>query len=316
MLKTTQHNQKNSKCNTKKNVQIDELITWDVTGKDHPVNTGYEKNEEMNKKIIIITGDITKIQVDVVVNAANSYLRGGGGVDGAIHCAAGYDLYDYLCSHYTYCKTGDFKPSPGFKMPCKEILHGVGPIGENAIQLQSVYVRCLEYVRLKGYKSIAFPCISTGIFGYNNNSACPVVLEVVRNWLEVNPLWEGKIIFCCYNLTDYNIYLKFLPYYFPTTKLDDNEPKNISDELDKEQVKSINTDPEQVTISNSQDTDNDFKQRIDINKRMFYYLDIEDYDLSKEQQKEYIDECFEQFKEKYIEEKKDIEELYEIKKPC
>ncbi|EDR26816.1 MACRO domain-containing protein, putative [Entamoeba dispar SAW760] len=313
MSKTPQDNEKKRSHTTKQNVQIDELSTWDVKGKNQQVITGYKKNEEMNKKIIVVTGDITKIQADVVVNAANSYLRGGAGVDGAIHSAAGYELYDYLRSHYKHCDTGDFKPSPGFKMPCKEILHGVGPIGENAIQLQRVYVRCLEYVRLKEYKSIAFPCISTGIFGYSNEKACPVVLEVVRDWLEVNPLWDGKIIFCCYNLTDLNIYSKFLPYYFPTTEFEDNESKNISDEVVKEKIKSNNKDLEQVKISCDQDIDKSLRQRININKKMFYYLDIKDYDLTVKEQELAIEEHSTLFKEKYVEERKDIEGLYQAK---
>ena len=196
-------------------VELTDFVSWnDQKVRDVQIPLK-EMNVELNKKVCLYRGDITKLKIDAIVNAANSALCGGGGVDGAIHDAAGYDLYTYMDEHYDRCPTGDFRPSPGFNIPCKEILHGVGPIGEKPDKLSILYTRCMDYCIEKKYTSIAFPCISTGIYGYDNKKACPVVLETIRAWLEEHNEWNGLIIFCCDMICDVKIYNKNLAKYFP-----------------------------------------------------------------------------------------------------
>ena len=196
------------------------IQTWKDMGKGEYQISPFKIEDIINQKVCLMRGDITKIfGIDCLVNAANSGLYGGGGVDGAIHRAAGSKLHKYLKQHYNQCETGDFKPSPGFDIPCEEILHGVGPMGKKPDLLQLVYLRCLMYMKHKNYHTIAFPCISTGIYDYPNKDACETVLQTLRFWLENNPDWNGYIVICCYEEKDYNIYRGRMGYYFPTNRM-------------------------------------------------------------------------------------------------
>ena len=154
-------------------------------------------------RIEIAIGDITRLSVDVVVNAANSQLAGGGGVDGAIHLAAGYKQLQDACRQLGGCPTGQVKVTPGFNLTAKYIFHAVGPIwcggqsGEPEL-LAGCYRRAMSLAAELKVASIAFPAISCGVYGYPAALAVPLAIEEVRAALEKNSSVQ-TVIFCCFD---------------------------------------------------------------------------------------------------------------------
>jgi len=167
----------------------------------------------MKTRIEIYKGDITKLKVDAIVNAANTSLLGGGGVDGAIHRAAGSELLDFN-RKLGGCATGEAKISPGFKLPAEYIIHTVGPVwngGNNNEEklLASCYKNSMKLAVENKIKTIAFPSISTGVYQFSLERATNIATTEVKKFLEKNESIE-KVIFVCFDEETYQVYNKIL----------------------------------------------------------------------------------------------------------
>jgi len=171
-------------------------------------------NDLLSTKVSLFRGDITTIEIDAIVNAANRTLLGGGGVDGAIHRAAGPNLVEENKTHIK-CEVGEAKLSGGYKLPAKYVISTVGPQGEKPNLLQKCYQNSLMVLRQNSLKSIAFPCISTGIYGYPVRPAAHVAVSTVRTHLEKYPHDVDRVVFCLFSEIDEEIYKEVLQCYFP-----------------------------------------------------------------------------------------------------
>lgn len=176
----------------------------------------YKASATFNDKISVIRQDITTLAVDSIVNAANNSLLGGGGVDGAIHRAAGPELYDE-CETLDGCDTGSAKITDGYELPSKKVIHAVGPIywkeGKTASAelLAGCYQTSLELAVANGCKSIAFSALSTGVYGYPSSDASLVALETVRKFLDDKAADLDRVIFCNFLEKDEVAYFNHIP---------------------------------------------------------------------------------------------------------
>ena len=164
-------------------------------------------------RMFVVEGDITRLVVDAIVNAANPSLLGGGGVDGAIHRAAGPELLDE-CRRLGGCPVGQARLTAGYRLPARHIIHTVGPVYKDARSgepelLRSCYRESLRLAFEGGLESIAFPCISTGVYGYPKSEACREAVAAVSEWMTSREL-PRSVIFCCLGSHDAELYRALL----------------------------------------------------------------------------------------------------------
>jgi len=197
-----------------------------------PKRRRWDPNPDFLERVSLYQGDITRLEVDSIVNAANRSLLGGGGVDGAIHAAAGPKLVDE-CRLLNGCLTGESKITRGYDLPALQVIHTVGPVyssedkEERAQQLASAYRTSLAVAVENSIRHVAFPSISTGIYSYPVPAATRIALNEVRTFLESehgNKL--ERVIFVVWSNQDKKVYESLIPEYFPSgEKAEDSEPE-------------------------------------------------------------------------------------------
>ena len=165
--------------------------------------------EYMMGKIHIVNGSVVMMDTDAIVNAANTSLLGGGGVDGAIHRAAGPGLLEE-CRAIGGCHTGEAVITKGYRLNAKYVIHTVGPVyygrPQEARLLESCYRNCMDIAFEHGLKSISFCCISTGVYGYPLQEASEIAFKIVTTWLNNHPQADIQVFFCCYTSEEYQTY--------------------------------------------------------------------------------------------------------------
>ncbi|XP_077180271.1 ADP-ribose glycohydrolase MACROD1 isoform X3 [Paroedura picta] len=205
---------------TKDFIKLKQMPSWKEMAKSArvkpPEEAVYPKDNHLNEKISLFRGDITKLEVDAIVNA----------VDGCIHRAAG-PLLKEECRTLNGCETGKAKISSGYRLPAKHVIHTVGPIAQGEpsaaqeAELGNCYKNSLKLAVENKLRTVAFPCISTGVFGYPNEAAAEVVLHTLHKWLEENKEKVDRIILCVFLETDEMIYKEKLPRFFPVDASED-----------------------------------------------------------------------------------------------
>ncbi|EKD21585.1 uncharacterized protein L3040_004811 [Drepanopeziza brunnea f. sp. 'multigermtubi'] len=190
-------------------------------------------SQSLNDRIGLIQGDITKLEVGAIVNAANNSLLGGGGVDGAIHRAAGPELVKE-CRQLKGCDTGSAKITNAYNLPCKKVIHAVGPVYDSSFKdeseedLAGCYTTSLQLAVANDCKSIAFSALSTGVYGYPSDDAAPVAIKAVKDFLQAK---DGdkleKVIFCTFVSKDVDAYNKWLPRFFPSTEESESDWEEV-----------------------------------------------------------------------------------------
>ena len=175
--------------------------------------TNIQITKDMNERIIAIQADITTLDVDAIVNAANNSLLGGGGVDGAIHWAAGPELLDE-CRTLQGCPTGEAKITKGYRLKARHVIHTVGPIYRNGQHgepelLENCYRNSLRLAKENRLRTIAFPSISTGVYGYPIEEAARISIRTIDTFLKENPEIQ-QVTMCCFSGYDKSVYTKAL----------------------------------------------------------------------------------------------------------
>ncbi|XP_072799901.1 ADP-ribose glycohydrolase MACROD2 isoform X3 [Vicugna pacos] len=232
-------------------VPLNTIPSWkeEMKGKSQNDEENTQETSQVKKnlsdKVSLYRGDITLLEVDAIVNAANTSLLGGGGVDGCIHRAAGPCLLAE-CRNLNGCETGQAKITCGYDLPAKYVIHTVGPIARGHINgahkedLANCYKSSLKLVKENNIQSVAFPCISTGIYGFPNEPAAIIALSTIKEWLVKNQHEVDRIIFCVFLEVDFKIYKKKMSEFFPT---DDNEEEEVDMKEDSEGLEPKDLSP-------------------------------------------------------------------------
>jgi len=185
---------------------------------------------QVSDRISIVLGDITQQNVDAIVNAANSTLLGGGGVDGAIHRAAGPELLA-ACRKFNGCRTGENAITPGFNLPAKWVIHAVGPRyfqPRHKYLLRNCYVNSIWRTIEHDIKSIAFPAISTGIYGYPIVEATEIAMTTVADMMGMPQSLDLLVTFVCFSAADYDVYcIEFNRQFGIPYQGDENTKSNV-----------------------------------------------------------------------------------------
>ncbi|XP_018522550.1 ADP-ribose glycohydrolase MACROD2 isoform X2 [Lates calcarifer] len=249
-------------------ISLDKIKTWREENRANDKEEGKETGGGgLTDKVSLYKGDITVLEVDAIVNAANSSLLGGGGVDGCIHKAAGSCLYDE-CHSLNGCDTGKAKITCGYDLPAKYVIHTVGPVARGHVgpietnDLTSCYQNSLRLMKEYGLSTVAFPCISTGIYGFPNDPAADIALNTVKSWIEENPDKITRVIFCVFLETDFAIYKKKMSFIFQDNDMEVTEEQLKGDSTPpstksttKEESEESNTGKEE--IHDEEEGDND-----------------------------------------------------------
>ncbi|POS82345.1 hypothetical protein EPUL_006796, partial [Erysiphe pulchra] len=236
-------------------------------------------DKSLRSKISFYYGDITDLRVDAIVNAAKHSLLGGGGVDGAIHRKSGPNL-KYECRKFNGCKTGDAKITNGYNLPARFVIHTVGPQilrNEHPNLLRNCYKNSFKLMLENEIKSIAFPCIATGLYKFPNDKAAIIALEETKLFLKEHANQVEEIIFCLFKNADREIYENLLNEYFPLNNIELNA-LNSKDDEDKESIIASPGDIDQV-IKDLEISEKELESPLDVDK--FF----EDLDKSYEQEK-------------------------------
>ncbi|XP_057875683.1 ADP-ribose glycohydrolase MACROD2 isoform X2 [Melospiza melodia melodia] len=211
-------------------VALKTIPTWMEDLKSENTKEDLQGKKSLSEKVSLYRGDITLLEVDAIVNAANSSLLGGGGVDGCIHRAAGPCLVAE-CRNLSGCETGQAKITCGYDLPAKYVIHTVGPIARGHLtdthkeNLASCYKSSLKLAKEYNIRSIAFPCISTGIYGFPNEPAAVIALSTIKEWLSKNHNEVDRIIFCVFLEVDYKIFKKKMGEFFPLGDANEEGPQ-------------------------------------------------------------------------------------------
>ena len=193
----------------------------------------FEPDDELNEKVALWQGSIVNLEADAIVNAANTGLVGGGGVDGAIHRAAGPGLLAECRMLVRPGTPGRTKITKGYALAAAHVLHTVGPVGEHPATLLSCYDSCLRLARAHGLRTLAFCGVSTGVYGYPVEQAAKAVLSFVRRWLQNpdNAASVSRIVFVNFVSHQHSVYQRWIPYYFPPVtpgSSDSSDPSPLS----------------------------------------------------------------------------------------
>ncbi|XP_051773488.1 ADP-ribose glycohydrolase MACROD2 isoform X2 [Ctenopharyngodon idella] len=245
-------------------VALDKIPTW--ANPDNNTATDEEEEHQSSSladKVSLYRGDITILEVDAIVNAANSSLLGGGGVDGCIHRAAGHLLFEE-CHSLNGCDTGKAKITCGYDLPAKYVIHTVGPIARGNVgqsqkdDLESCYKNSLQLMKDNNLRSVAFPCISTGIYGFPNEPAAEIALKTVHDWIVSNQDEIDRVIFCVFLETDYEIYKRKMSDFFSpgnTQPMEGEEDDdNDTDKKDEKEDEIMMSQTEESHVDETMDS--------------------------------------------------------------